>query len=74
MNTLLDADRFTTEQLQRLHDLAHREAPQLRSEAIDDFWRSTDAVLSMPWQRARRAAERLAHRIRRHDLLRSAAS
>lgn len=73
MNTLQSTGHLTTEQLHRLHDRARHEAPGLRRDAIDDFWRCTDAVLSTRWRRARRAAERLAQRIRRHGLLRNTA-
>lgn len=41
------------------------DALRLRSEAIDDFWRGADQVLSGAAVRARRAATRLAQRLSR---------
>jgi hypothetical protein len=52
--------------LHRLHDAAHRLAPQLRAEAIDDFWRGTNDLLQRGLSRAERAAIRLAHRLQHH--------
>lgn len=45
--------------LAQLHDQAKREALRLRREAIDDFWRSADAV----WQRSQDLAQRSASRL-----------
>jgi hypothetical protein len=61
-------------ELDRLHDQAHRLAPQLRDEAIDDFWRGANDLLQHGLSRAQRAATRLAHRLQHHDASRSMTS
>ena len=58
-------------QLNRLHDQARQSAPQLREEAIDEFWRGANAALWAQLSTARRAAARLAHRLQRHQQLRT---
>jgi len=60
-NPLLDQPEL----LNRLHDKARARALELRREAINDFWRGADALLSDATTHARRAAERLAHRLQR---------
>jgi hypothetical protein len=59
-------DPFSTSQLHRLHDAAHRRAEALRRQARDDFWRGTDALIAGLATRAVRAADRLGHRLQRH--------
>lgn len=60
-------DPIPTAQLHLLHDHAHRQAEALRRQARDDFWRGTDALLTGLATRAVRAADRLAHRLQRHE-------
>ena len=72
MKDFTDIRRLTPEQLDRLHAAARRRAEDLRREAIDDFWRGSNALLSNTMTRARRSAERLAARLTRHAHLRSA--
>jgi len=62
---------MTAHQLNRLHDRARQAAPQLRDEAIDDFWRGANAALWSQLSGARRAATRLSHRLQRHQQLRT---
>ena len=59
-------------ELNRLHDLARQRAQELRSEAIDDFWRGADAAWAATLNGARRSAQRLAHRLARHAQARQA--
>ncbi|MFN3295304.1 hypothetical protein [Caldimonas sp.] len=58
---------WTPERLAFAHDRAHAEAQRLRLEALADFWRTTDALLAEPGRQAQRAAERLRHRLMRHQ-------
>lgn len=60
-----------TEDLNRLHDEAHRLAPMLRGEAIDDFWRGANSLLHRGLTRAQRATTRLTHRLQHHDARRA---
>ncbi|MDM4767093.1 hypothetical protein [Pelomonas sp. SE-A7] len=48
-----------------LREQALREAEALRREALDDFWRGADALLSTATTTALRSARRLAHRLQR---------
>lgn len=48
------------------HDQALQRAHDLRREAIDDFWRGADAAFISTLASARRGAQRLAYRLRRH--------
>lgn len=56
----------TPSALNRLHELARQRAQELRSEAIDDFWRGADAAWAATLNGARRSAQRLAHRLAHH--------
>lgn len=56
----------TPSDLNRLQQLAHQRAQELRREAIDDFWRGADAAWAATLGGARRSAQRLAHRLVRH--------
>ena len=58
-------DLIPTTELHHLHDAAHRRAEALRRAARDDFWRGADALLATAATRTRRAADRLAQRLRR---------
>lgn len=49
-----------------LQEQALRRAQELRSEAIDDFWRGADAAWAATLGGARRSAQRLAHALGRH--------
>jgi hypothetical protein len=49
-----------------LRDAAYAEALALRREAMADFWRGAGALLGHAAFSARRSAERLAYRLRRH--------
>lgn len=62
----------TPPELNRLHELARQRAQQLRSEAVDDFWRGADAVWAATRERAGRSARRLAQRLAHHALARQA--
>ncbi len=62
---------MTALQLNRLHDQARQAAPQLRGEAIDEFWRGANAALWSQLSNARRAATRLSHRLQHHKTLRT---
>lgn len=57
---------WTPERLALAHDQAHAEVQRLRLQALDDFWRTTDALLAEPSRRALRTAEPLRHRLMRH--------
>ena len=72
MNDFTDIRHLAPEQRDRLHAAARRRAEDLRREAIDDFWRGSNALLSNTMARARRSAERLRARLTRHAHLRSA--
>jgi hypothetical protein len=52
--------------LERQRAQAYAEAERLRREALDDFWRGSNAVLATGITQARRTAERWAARLRRH--------
>lgn len=60
-------DPIPTAELHRLHDEAHARAEALRRAARDDFWRGADALLATAATGARRAADRLAQRLRRRE-------
>lgn len=53
-------------ELDRLRAQAYAEAERLRREALDDFWRGSNAALATTITGARRAAERWQARLRRH--------
>ncbi len=53
--------------LAQLHDEAKREALRLRREAVDDFWRSADAVWQRSQDLAQRSADRLKTRLARRN-------
>ena len=72
MNNFSDSPRIHADELERLHHAARIEAERLRREAIDDFWRGADALLSSAWVNARRSADRLAARLSRHSASRAA--
>ena len=55
-----------------LREQAHADAPRLRSEAIAEFWRGTDAWIADTFDHTRRAADRLAGRLRQHARQRAA--
>ncbi len=57
----------------RLRDQAMAQAHALRAQAVDAFWRDTDAWVSDAIGHTRRSADRLAARLRQHAKLRAAA-
>jgi len=59
-------DPLAPAELNRLHDEARRLAPELRREALADFWRGADAALATTLGSAQRSASRLAQRLARH--------
>lgn len=63
--TLLPPLPWTTTDHQRLRDEALIEAEALRHQAIDDFWRGTNAALATGATQALRASTRLWARLRR---------
>lgn len=72
MNHRTDIRTLKAAELDRLHQAARIEAERLRREAIDDFWRGSNALLSNTMVSARRSAQRLAARLTRHEQLRTA--
>jgi len=62
-----DFERLSARQLDRMHQEALRQAPALRQQAIDDFWRGVNAALWGQLSAARRAATRLGHRLQQHQ-------
>lgn len=64
---------WTPDRLNVHHDQAHAEAQQLRREALADFWRGVDELLTTPARQARRAGERWLHRLARHERVRQQA-
>jgi hypothetical protein len=72
MNQPSDIRPFDANEINRLHELARIQASALRREAIDDFWRGGNALLSDTVHGLRRASERLAARLKRHNTLRAA--
>jgi hypothetical protein len=58
----------------RLRDDALERAHELRSEAIADFWRGTDQWMAEAVDQTRRAADRLAARLRQHAKQRGSAA
>jgi hypothetical protein len=73
MNTEPELDRYTLQQLNRLHDEARERAHRLRSETINAFWEGIVDLLSAQRIGAQRAAERFEHRLERHRKQRAAA-
>ena len=65
---------FTPEQYDRVHDEALERAAALRDEAIATFWHDADMLRDGALERARRAADRLAARLRQHAKRRAATS
>jgi hypothetical protein len=57
--------RFSPVEYELRRQLAHATALELRRQSIEDFWRGSDELLATAATRARRAAERLLHRLRR---------
>jgi len=62
--TLAERDRLRQQAMARAH--------ALRAEAIDEFWRGTDAWFGEATDHTRRAADRLASRLRQHIKRRTA--
>ena len=56
----------------RLRDAAIDRAHALRSAAVADFWRGADALMADAVDHGRRAADRLAARLRQHAKRRDA--
>ena len=73
MNAPIESASFSPEVNDRLHDFARIQAEALRREAIDDFWRGANALLSTAFTDANRASARLAARLRQHAKLRDSA-
>lgn len=71
MNSYDLSSGLSIQQLNRLHEQALLQAPRLRDEAIDEFWRGANAVLWARLSTAQRAATRLTQRLRRHHQLRA---
>lgn len=60
--TILDAQI-----LNLIHDRAREQAHALRQHAIEDLWRSANAVLATPCASARRSAQRLVYALARRQ-------
>lgn len=69
-----DWSQLTMTERDRLRRQAIEQAHELRAEAIAELWRGTDAWLGEAVDHARRAAERLAARLRQHAKRRAAAA
>lgn len=65
----MDTPNRDIERLNDLHDRARVQAEALRREAMDDFWRGTNAALATAAGGALRSAHRLAHRLQRRGML-----
>lgn len=63
---------YSRTQLNALRDQAHADALALRHEAIADFWRGADHLLSCTALQVQRAAQRWARRLKRHRAARQA--
>jgi hypothetical protein len=72
MNTQAGSTDGRTEDMSHWHDLALRRAHALRQEAMDDFWRGANDVLTLTAGAAGRSARRLAQRLARHGRGRAA--
>lgn len=64
---------WTAERLNLRRDLAQAEARQLRQEALADFWRGVNELLTTPARQAQRAGERWLQRMARHERVREQA-
>ena len=62
----LQAQRHLIEARNRLRDHARERADELRAQAIAGFWVDVDGWIRDAAQRAQRAADRFAARLRRH--------
>jgi hypothetical protein len=58
---------YTRAQLNALRDQAYAEAQALRREAIDDFWRGADHLLSATALQVQRSAQRWTRRLQRRQ-------
>ena len=65
MNRQADAAEGSPQDLHHLHDIALSRANELRQEAMDDFWRGTDAMWAATLAAASRGAQRLGYRLAR---------
>ena len=70
----LEARRRALDERNRLHDQALERAQRLRIEAMDEFIREASAWVGDAASRARRAANRLAARLRQHAKQRAGAA
>ena len=70
----LEAQRRLLAERNRLRDRAMLEARALRDQALDELFRDAGAWLGHAVDRTRRAADRLAARLRQHAKQRAAAS
>ncbi len=57
--------------LERIHRAARTQATQLRAQAMDDFWRGGNALLTSTLDTATRSARRWAQRLQRHQQARA---
>lgn len=64
--------RLTAAEYERWRDIALEEAQALRREALNDFWRGADAMVTSAAAAALRAARRLGQSLRRHSIARVA--
>jgi hypothetical protein len=71
MNQPSDIRLFDANEISRLHEQARIQAGALRREAIDDFWRGGNALVSDTVHGLQRASGRLAARLKRHSALRA---
>lgn len=67
----MNPDLCNAETLDRIHRAARADAAQLRAQAMDDFWRGGNALLSSALDSAARSAQRWAQRLQRHRQLRT---
>jgi hypothetical protein len=70
MTTQSTPGPLSATELHRLHDAAHAQAPQLRRQAIAEFWATVAALLRDPMVRW---SQRLPAAVRRHPAQRLSA-
>lgn len=63
----------TDHELNRIHTLAKAQAHTLRDEAIAEFWRGANTLVTDTGHSAYRSAQRLAHRLARRQRAATAA-
>lgn len=65
---------YTPDELERLQRQARERAQALRGEVLDEAWHDLDRWLHRSAHAARRAGQRLAHRLQQHQRVRAPAA